>query len=124
MRRSLLKPVSRLLSILMMATFLSPGIGWAIAATDHQLGHAGAGLADTTFEHDHEHGDDGNTNHDHADAHAFFGHLIGHLTMGFTGEYRTPIAHAVRCDFPDPELHISVSIPDPPFRPPCGLVLA
>ena len=113
MRRLRFPCVARVLLVVLFATFLSPAMGWAMVADHHELEHAAA-LAG--------HPEPGHEDHEHGDAHMWFGHLLGHLPA--VSAARSGVAACAALEARPVELWIAGSsfLPDPPLRPPLTLL--
>lgn len=102
---------ARLLLALMLTSLLSPAMGWAMVADHHELAQAA-----TAFGADGEHA------HADGDAHAWFGHVLGHLPGAFAAEARLHLALTVEVELPEQLAVAAAFLSAPPLRPPLPLV--
>lgn len=111
--------VARLLLAVMMATLLSPLLGWHMQAEHHEFA-AGPASPD----HHHPAGDDHSGTDNHGDAHASIGHLLGHMPMQLSRfELFIPMLErlAPRDESVAPRIVAGTS---PPYRPPLHIRLS
>lgn len=106
-----LRLVSRVVLLVMLATFLSPSLGWQMIASHDQLAHAAASHG-AGADHDH----DGRG--DHGDAHSSIGHVFTHMPMNVVAiSFVVPPAGKNLAPLPP-----KFSVPDTPcealFKPP------
>lgn len=116
--------------LLMLATFLSPSLGWQMVAVHEHDEYAGHHVA--VFEHQHDH----DAHHDavddrdesavpdaHLDAHSMMGHLLGHMPASLVHihPFVAPTGRMV-LNAPPPD-GMSQAIPDRLFRPPLNLLV-
>lgn len=107
---------SRVILVVILATFLSPTLGWEMIA-GHELAHS------DTNDADHNHDRDPKS-HDHKNPHSFMGHLLTHMPMGFSSAPQIDAAPSVIADLPDPLYSEEYNFPEPPFHPPYATVPA
>lgn len=126
MRRRVLQSIARFTLAVMLATFLSPTLGWAMHASHDELAHAAAALADhdatQADEHDHDHGLP--AGHDHADPHSFIGHLFSHMPFSVSSAFLLPPAEGVASRLIVAADRIVSASLKPPFRPPLEISFA
>lgn len=108
---------SRLLLVVLLATFLSPGFGWQSVASHGELAHADmAVVAHGGHHHEHEH----DAHHaDHGDAaHSEIGHLLSHLPMLLSEIEAAPRPATASTDFPPRHSTVPLADLEPPYEPP------
>jgi hypothetical protein len=124
MSRRLRQRIARFTLAVMLVTFLSPTLGWAMLATHDELSHRAAALPEPEVDHDHAMPEDHDhglpSGHDHADPHSFIGHLFSHMPFSLADGFELRPAGSVAIHLPmTAERIVSGSI-KPPFRPPLG----
>lgn len=99
----------RALLFVMLATFLSPSLGWQLIASHDQLGHAGGSLAiaDHADEHD-----------DHSDAHSSIGHVLTHMPIDLGATTTIRLSLGKESELLSPQFSLHDTPPEAPFRPP------
>lgn len=109
---------SRILLVMMLATFLSPSLGWGMVASHEQLSDSITAADNTDFAHDHDHPSVPDDSHDHQDAHASIGHLLTHMSVSFFVPFCLDILPVAQSK--SPFLHLAVLQADlePLLRPP------
>ena len=105
---------SRVLLFAMLATFLSPSLGWQMIASHEQLEHAGTSLSVLHHEGDHD---------DHGDAHGSIGHLLTHMPIHLATSGLFVLTSGGESELLAPQFSLHSSIPEAPFRPPRPLFL-
>lgn len=106
---------TRLLLVVMIGTFLSPSLGWGMAASHGQLEHVDLALSVTEAEHEHHDEDEG---HEHHEAHASVGHMLSHLPVDLSSATHLFFGTRSEADLPDLLFSIPHSVFEPPYRPP------
>lgn len=102
---------SRILLFAMLATFLSPSLGWQMVASHEQLEHAGMAISVAG----HDHGD----NHDeHADAHSSIGHVLTHMPIDLVATTTIRFPPGSESAMPSPQFSYHDTPLESPFRPP------
>ena len=102
--------VSRIMLTAMLITFLSPGFGWHVNATHHEIEHG----AVAAHQHDH----DSDAAHHEDDAHGVIGHLLGHLPAFLSSSPAIPRVAPVAAAFTDVTVQWPRVSTEPPLRPP------
>jgi hypothetical protein len=118
MRRRTIDFASRILLLVALATFLSPGFGWEMVASHEQLEHAAVSSSDL-----HEHDSHDHDSHEHANPHSSIGHLLSHMPAALSEPTTTPVTFSGKSNLPEPRVIVPYSIFEPPFRPPYSLLL-
>ena len=118
MSRRLRQSIARFTLAVMLVTFLSPTLGWAMLASHDELAHAAAALADhdATHSDDHDHGLP--AGHDHADPHSFIGHLFSHMPFSVASVLFLPPGDGIASRLIAETETIASANLKPPFRPP------
>lgn len=116
--------IGRLTLLLMMATFLSPSLGWQMAVV-HE--HEGQHLVLAEPDHHHVHAPGSGHEHmaaqeKHEDAHSMMGHLLGHMPLSLTQEPHAEASLAAMVLNSHPPDGMPESLPDNLFRPPLSLL--
>lgn len=116
--------IARMTFLLMMATFLSPSLGWQMAVV-HE--HEGRHLVLAEPDHHHVHVSGSGHEHmaaqeKHEDAHSMMGHLLGHMPLSLTQESHADAAAATMVLNSHPPDGMSEGLPDNRFRPPLNLL--
>ncbi len=111
--------MTRLLLVVMLATFLSPTLAWHLHAGHHEIS------ADADAGNGHDHGGSSRAASDAlGDAHASIGHLLGHMPMHLSRpEVLLPVVEEVVPSAEVSSLLLSAQA-SPPYRPPSSLRLA
>lgn len=122
--------ICRMTLLLMLATFLSPSLGWQMVIVHDHDGRSGHHVGVL------EHHDDQGAHHDdigdgadlvspdtHLDAHSMMGHLLGHMpaSLAHIQLFDAPTGRMV-LNAPPPD-GMSHAIPDRLFRPPLSLLV-
>lgn len=102
---------ARVLLFAMLATFLSPSLGWQMVASHEQLEHAGVVVS--VAGHDHDDDQD-----DHADAHSSIGHVFTHMPIDLAATTTIRFSPGNECELLSPQFSIHDTPPESPFRPP------
>jgi hypothetical protein len=103
------KLASRILLFVMLATFLSPSLGWQMIASHEQLEHAGVSLAIS---------DHANENDDHSDAHSSIGHVLTHMPIDLGATITIRPSLGKEPEPLSPQFSPRDTPPKAPFRPP------
>ncbi len=123
--------ICRMTLLLMLATFLSPSLGWQMAVVHEHDEHIGHHVA--VVEHDHyghdahydvvDNGLESAVPDAHLDAHSMLGHLLGHMpaSLAHIQPFVVPTGRMV-LNAPPPD-GMSQAIPDRLFRPPLSLLV-
>jgi hypothetical protein len=102
---------------MMLATLVSPTLGWGMIASHDQLAHSAAVLGHIDDRHDHNHG--GSPHHEHQDPHSFMGHLLTHMPFHLCSSLQLLFFPADQrenlTEFRSPLGHNTF---EPPFKPP------
>lgn len=104
---------SRVLLFAMLATFLSPSLGWQMVASHEQLEHAGVAVSVVDHEDDH---------HDHGDAHSSIGHLLTHMPIDLAATTTIRFSSGTEAELLSPQFSLHDTPPESPFRPPRPLL--
>ena len=102
---------SRVLLIAMLATFLSPSLGWQMVASHEQLEHAGVAVTVAGHDHDGDHDD-------HADAHSSIGHVLTHMPIDLAATTTIRFSPGNESELLPPQFSVHDTPPESPFRPP------
>lgn len=105
---------------LMLATFLSPTLGWGMVASHDTLAHGISAVERVDLHHDHDHHQPSipDDTHDHQDAHTSIGHLLSHMPASLFEVPRfgvVPTGNSAIAFLYQPVLQLN---PEPPLRPP------
>lgn len=124
MSRRLRQSIARFTLAVMLATFLSPTLGWAMLANHGELSHSATALTGTEVDHDHAVPEDQDhglpSDHDHADPHSFIGHLFSHMPFSLAAGFELVPTGSVAIHLPMTADRIVSGSIKPPFRPPLG----
>lgn len=120
MARKIFPLTSRLLFVVLFATFLSPSFAWEKVASHGVSAHADAVMAAGDVDHGHE--GDGHS-HDHDDAaHGQIGHLLSHLPV-MTADIAAALPPTVGgIVYPAHHHAVVYADPEPPYKPPRTLL--
>ncbi len=102
---------SRVLLFAMLATFLSPSLGWQMVASHDQLEHAGVAVSVAGHGHDDDHDD-------HADAHSSIGHVLTHMPIDLAATTTIRFSPGNESELLSPQFSIHDTPPESHFRPP------
>lgn len=111
--------------LLMMATFLSPSLGWQMAVV-HEHDGQHLVLADPDHHHVHAFSSDHDSmlaQEKHEDAHSMMGHMLGHMPLSLTQESHVDASVADMVLNSHPADDMPESLPDILFRPPQSLLV-
>lgn len=115
----------RLLTALMLLTFLSPGFGWQMVASHDLLEHEDVAVELDPHDHDDPHDRDHHEagpapdEHPHEDAHSMIGHVLGHMPAPtLFAALPVSLPHQPGWQRAEPLLVFPSSSPDQPYRPP------
>ena len=103
---------TRILLFVMLATFLSPSLGWQMIASHEQLAHAGSALPVITY------GDDHAGHDDQSDAHGAIGHLLTHMPMDLLATATIRFSPGAECELRALPFSFHDTAAEAPFRPP------
>lgn len=102
---------SRVLLFAMLATFLSPSLGWQMVASHEQLEHASVAVSVAGHDHDGDHDD-------HADAHSSIGHVLTHMPIDLGAATTIRFAPGKESALLSPQFSVHDTPPESHFRPP------
>lgn len=110
--------ISRLLLVVLIGTFMSPGFAWQMIDSHNETTVASAFADDGHHEDDfHHHHDDG-AGDDNDIAHGQIGHLLSHLPIVVSDIALLLPAQASSAIFPACARVFAYTANDPPFKPP------
>lgn len=118
MRITAQRLLSRIMFIVMLATFTSPSLGLGMVATHDQLSHGITSFDAGKWHDDHHHHEPHDDDAQHQDPHSSIGHLFSHLPISLFG-----ISPLVIQPQAQPEVSflrqpfVTVAL-EPPLRPP------
>ncbi|MGH8727950.1 MAG: hypothetical protein ACREV9_07295 [Burkholderiales bacterium] len=115
MSQRLHEVVARVMLFVILATFLSPTLGWEMIASHDDLAHSDRSMNASVTDHDY---DGSPKDHEHENPHGFIGHLLTHMPLSFSSAPQIAALPPNRADLPDPLYSVGHNFPEPPFRPP------
>ena len=122
MARKIFPFTLRLLLIVLLATFLSPGFAWQTVASHSALAHADLGVVADDVDYHHE-SDAHSQDHDEA-AHGQIGHLLSHLPV-VTADIAPVLPQTAGEIAYPPRYHtFPPADAEPPYKPPRSLLFA
>lgn len=112
--------ISRIMLIMMLATFVSPTLGWGMVATHDQLSHHAADKHAHAhdWQDDHHHHDGHDDNAQHQDPHNSIGHLLTHMPVSLFSVMPLIIQPAAQTQIVFVRQTVRTVALEPPFRPP------
>lgn len=120
--------ICRMTLLLMLATFLSPGLGWQMAVVHEHDDHAGHHILVGGHDHDTPHEAmsfhveaDAAQPDTHLDAHSMMGHLLGHMPANLVHIQPLVVRAGGMVLNAPPSDGMSQAIPDRLYRPPLNL---